>query len=120
MPRPRQLNSKRRGYDVEVEARDALRELWPTIERRGSVAYKKSACDLTVPGMVPREAWPLVVTKDKRHPLLVTTDIDTFIDIVRCGTNAGLFGVGVQVKARETTWVGTLHAELVRTLKEMG
>lgn len=120
MQRPPQRRSKEYGYEVEVQTLRALRELWPKLERRGSVAYKKSACDLWVPGMPPEAATLIVATKEKGpNPLLVTLSAEDFLQCVLEAQRVIPFGAAIQVKGRQTTWVGGLHRQLARAMKDM-
>lgn len=109
-----QTRAKRWGYAVEVAAAEALGFLFPGIRRTGSVAYKKAAADLIRPG--ENEVRRLVVTRDKRRPLLVTLSIPDLVHLVfaeKCGCE-----IAVQVKGRERTWIGRLYDELTEATKK--
>jgi hypothetical protein len=105
-----QKRSKAWGYEVEVSAVAALQKIFPGIRRTGSVAYKKAAADLVQDGdgLVP--PLHLVVTRDKRRPLLVTLPVDDLLSLTD-GQRATT-PVYVQVKGRERTWIGRLYDEL--------
>lgn len=103
-----QARSKAWGYEVEVSALKALQKIFPGLRRTGSVAYTKAAADLRQDGT--GAPLYLVVTRDKRRPLLVTLPVDDLLgltDGVRATTP-----VYVQVKGRERTWIGRLYDEL--------
>lgn len=107
---PQQKRSKKYGYDVEVAALKALEPMFPGIKRTGSTAYTKAAADLVRPG----NGMPirLVVTRDKRRPLLVTmlaSDLETALAFPDLLEDADVY---VQVKGREKTWIGRLWDEL--------
>ena len=109
--------SKRRGYDVEIAALNALKPIFPNLRRTGSVAYTKSAADLSQDVHGPWKRLWLVVTRDKRQPLLVTLPIEDFRQIAwaAMGDDPEHYDgvdVKVQVKARARTWIGTLYQEL--------
>lgn len=106
--------SKKRGYNVEVQAVNALLPVFPRLRRVGSPAYTKNAPDLVQDGEGP--VLPLVVTKDLAQPLLVTLSLEDFNDLmssieVDCS-------VAVQVKAREHTWIGRLWRDLVEAVSK--
>ncbi len=101
------------GYEVEKLAERALRVIWPEIARTGASNQKvRGAPDLAEPGGTALNSILLVVTKDKgRHnPMLVTLSMEDLITISALGTKG--FTPVVQVKGRETTWIGGLHREL--------
>lgn len=118
----KQQRSKTWGRQVENDTKDALRPIWPSLARTGSVNYRKAAPDLVADprpltdlakkiGVEKRRSIPLVVTRDKRQPLLVTLLASDFVELV---TDDGppADGVVIQCKGREKTWIGTLMREL--------
>lgn len=117
-----QKRAKAWGYSVEVAALKALTPIFPNLRRTGSVAYKKAAADLVQDGTKSALApIRLVVTRDKRRPLLVTLSVS---DLVALLSEAGdkmqtlgsreisTFPVVVQVKGRARSWIGTLYDAL--------
>lgn len=100
--------SKAWGYEVEVAALEALREVFVGLRRTGSVNYKHAAPDLVQDGTPPTIC--LVVTRDKRSELLVTLSVSDLRQLV--GAACGERKVIVQVKGRERTWIGSLMKEL--------
>lgn len=105
----RHKRSKSWGYAVEVAALKALRQVFPYLVRTGSVAYKKNAADLVQAG-VGDPPLRLVVTRDKRRPLLVSLTVEDFNALV--GRELDNRAVVIQVKARERTWLGSLYQGL--------
>lgn len=105
-----QKRSKSWGYQVEMAALKCLREVFPRMRRTGSPAYSKAAADLVQEG---RDGGPpivrLVVTRDKRRPLLVTLSMEDFLELVPPVPDGD---VVVQVKGRQRTWIGALYDAL--------
>lgn len=104
-----QKRSKQYGYAVEVAALKALRRVFPSLARTGSVAYKKAAADLVSSGF--GEPLRLVVTRDKGKRLLVSLSADDFLRVAE-SKSPHEFAVAVQVKGRQQTWLGSLYEEL--------
>ena len=104
-----QRRSKKYGYAVEVAALKALRRVFPSLARTGSIAYKKAAADLLAPGF--GDPLRLVVTRDKGRRLLVSLSVDDLVRLCE-STTPHEFAVAVQVKGRERTWLGSLYEEL--------
>lgn len=110
--------SKRRGYDVEIQALEALVGIFPGLRRTGSMGYQLGAADLERVGHSYRgEPFRLVVTKDLRRPLLVSLPVEDLEELMRHG--AGWKPVVVQVKARKQTWVGKLWDELRQSTQSL-
>jgi hypothetical protein len=120
-----QARAKSWGYQVEMAALEELKDIFPDLRRTGSVAYKKSAADLVQDGngdsgLLPRRLpiLPLVVTRDKRRPLLVTLAVEDLVMMVSYTLTGPSIPVAVQVKARERTWIGRLYDDLVKAVKK--
>jgi hypothetical protein len=103
------------GYEVEVQALEAVRSLWPTAERTGA-SNQKVADD---PDIISRGPTPycLVISKEKgsHRPLTVHMTMEDFIIITTMGV--GDNGLAVQVKGRATLWVNTLLYKLQGRVK---
>jgi len=104
-----QARAKQWGYEVEKACERELGKVFWGLKRMGSVAYKKAAADLVRPGVPP--ILYMVVTRDKRNPLLVTMSVEDFMDLLT-RSDAMKRSVAIQVKGRERTWIGTLYHEL--------
>lgn len=107
-----QKRSKDWGYAVEVAALKALKPVFPGLRRTGSMAYKKAAADLVQE--TDGVTLPIVVTRDKRKPLLVTLAVSDFVELF---DEAPHVNVVVQVKGREKTWIGRLYDDLREATK---
>lgn len=113
----RYKRSKEYGYEVEKAALRALRRVFPTLTRTGSMAYKKDAADLVQNPEATTHALRLVITRDKRRPMLVTLDLNEFTEMLANPTALAYRKVMVQVKGRTRTWIGSLYAGLVDATK---
>lgn len=122
-PPPNPRRSKAWGYEVEKAALKALRRIFPNLRRTGSLAYKKAAADLVQDGYkTGRSPIRLIVTRDKRRPLLVTLSIDDLATLIGAGSweMSGTLPtdhVVVQVKGRAQSWVGSLYQSLKEATK---
>jgi hypothetical protein len=98
------------GYEVEVQAVEALQNLWPAAERTGA-SNQKVADD---PDIISRGPDPycLIVTKEKGQgkPLLVHLSMSEFLILAALGP--GDNGLLVQVKGRQSMWIDTLYRAL--------
>lgn len=107
-----QARSKSWGYEVERQAEKHLKLLWPRIHRTGTSYQKtKGFPDLWQPN---RGQYILaVVTKDKGRdaPLLITLRVADLLDLVSLGSSSSQ-PVAIQVKGRQSTWIGSLWREL--------
>ncbi len=97
------------GYEVEVQAKESLKAIWPEMDRTGASNQKVSADpDLVVRGPDPI---CLVVSKEKgsHKPLVIHLMMEDFIILTQTGPEE--LGVAVQVKGRAKLWVdGVLRA----------
>lgn len=116
------------GYKTEVRARGWLLAIFPRLKRIGSIGYKKSHADLVqessdryeyegddgtaaVYRPVQNPKFHLVFTRDRRGLDLVTMPAEEFLELVQQEhPNADAY---VAVKARSSTWLGTLMRELI-------
>jgi len=99
------------GYEVEVQALDSLRHLFPDMERTGASSQKQKGWpDLIADGWDPLE---LLVTKEKGRckPLLVTLSIHDFLEVAALGL-APNGGAAVSCKGRSQLWVHRMYLEL--------
>lgn len=108
--RPRQVRSKEYGRETENAALRSLKSLFPNLRRTGSMAYRRSAADLVQDG--DGETVRLVVTRDKRQPLLVTLSLSDLEYIAFTGEHNAEARVAVQVKGRQSSLIGRWWREL--------
>lgn len=109
------------GYRAEIRAVRILSPIFPRLGRKGSIGYKKSHADLVQEGRDEGPVFHLVFTRDRRGLDLVTMPANEFVELVQHRhPNADAFVADpyadayVAVKARSSTWLGTLMRELIR------
>lgn len=101
------------GYRAEVRAARLLTPIFPRLGRKGSIGYKKSHADLVQDSLIQPASvrFHLVFTRDRRGLDLVTMPAEEFLELVQHEEpDAGAY---VAVKARSSTWLGTLMRELI-------
>ena len=105
-------SAKAWGRTVENRALLILQAVWPRLRRIGTGGYSKAHPDLLFTGDPELATLHLVVTQDYYSYPLVTLDLRQFVNFL---DKAQLpYPVAVQVKARSTTWVGSLMRDLKR------